>query len=411
MPFPEDLQEMLGNVVVKCNDSMTHVFSLASSDQLYNLYNDHKQDYLTPSLTDAGVPEEHHDTAVVVAAILALVVVYGLVSASFFGNSSPKKKKTLPPLGPSFDAYVESWKNGTAAYWTLDTFRAIQQESVDRCCGVFELQTSFLTRLFLNGTKAGRIYVCRDAPTSRRVLEDSTTLKWKQGSQVLRDLGGYGDNVLSTSDNGFRWKHVRQAANPAFSPASLQWTTDNVIAKVVDDWINTSLSQANVEALDIHEQMKVITAKIFMQAGFGYEISDEEAELVLEHMETCSREYGTRCSGNPWRTWSWTRWIYKGIQDAKESNEYLRTFCHKVLAEHNVKQKMKVDDSSYMVETLLDLIANDKEYASDDERISDMIMCKCIWDEVLAATEASGSLTQKQKYIPSFTFNRYGRWL
>jgi len=349
----------------------------ASTDMMFDYFKNYKTELIPDALVEA-VPEEHHDTVIIVAVCLAILVVFSIVKPLFdlmFSGRQPRSSKTVPPMGPTFDELVEYWKKGEPAYWALRTFRELEQESDDRCCGVFEVQTSYILRFFLGG----RVFLARDGPTVRKILEEPSTLKWKQGYQMLKDISGsaFGDNFLSESDNDWRWKHVRKSTNTAFSPANIRLISRNVISKIVDEWMdNTLATMKEGQPIDIHYQMKLVTAKVIVRAAFDYELPEKEAALVLKHMETCGWEFGAKSLGDPLRSMSLTRWMYKGIREARESTGYLRTFCRKLLAHHHasLQESSSSSSKSGQQSLIIDFLINDANYKNDDERISDMIM-------------------------------------
>lgn len=115
-----------------------------------------------------------------------------------------------------------------------------------------------------------RLFLVFEERTTRKVLEDSSSLKWARSFKFLTETTR-GMNLIAEANNGPRWKHVRKSTSTAFSPANIQLMIQH-IDEIVENWINEKLEPLVKEEnpIDILAEMYFVTAQIIMKAAFGY---------------------------------------------------------------------------------------------------------------------------------------------
>jgi len=204
--------------------------------------------------------------------------------------------------------------------------------------------------------------VIGDARLAQSVLRNSENLKprfiYKNFEPASR-----GPSIVSAE--GHRWHHVRKAIAPAFSSKHLKRMNATVLEHI-QKWVQEDLVPNYVKdesPFDITGALLRQVLKGISIAGFEYNMSDEEVETFLNELEIGLREFHKQ-SINPIRK-LFGPFTSAGQRGLLAVDRYC-DFARKVLENY---RSLKNPDKG----TIISLIANNPNYKSDEERISDII--------------------------------------
>lgn len=271
--------------------------------------------------------------------ILLLVLILLMFKSYRIDNRRKHRSLTLPPFVKS--GVLETLKRFTSPDSPSELLRWAQESGP-----VFRLRLANLV-----------VIVSNDLSLTQTVLNDRNSYKPKT---IYR--GFVGDTMFNCE--GFRWRHVRKSVAPAFSAHHIQRMTQvsnekivDFMTKKLDHWVDEKCS------FDLCTEMLTLTFTIICDAAFEYEISQEEMFTFLHDVKTVFVEGKYRSI--PFR-WKLGKFI-KGVKKAEESARSLRAFGMKILTSFRNKK-------STTKGTVIDCIANDDEYLSDEERVKDIVV-------------------------------------
>ena len=199
-----------------------------------------------------------------------------------------------------------------------------------------------------------------DLDLCREVLTNKLSKKTK-GHEMIRLLHNGGEDIF-TSNSAF-WNHSRKHVAPAFSSNHVKRMNKVVIKETLKLIKRLDVLADEKESFDIGEEMIHLTLCVISDAAFEYPITLEERNLLLEEVDIVLQE--TRKSRIPFR-WRFGAFIPE-VKRAREGGRKLEAFGLKILDEY---RKLPSPQKG----TVIDLIANNKEYKNDKERANDIII-------------------------------------
>ena len=209
-----------------------------------------------------------------------------------------------------------------------------------------------------------RVYVVGDASAARSILEHHKTIKTPYLYEFFQELA-MGETFLVR--NGKRAHHVRRATAPAFTPIHRQRMTE-IIDRLTEEWIATRLEPLYVQAkipVDIDREMIELTTSILTEVCFDYRLSSTERWTLIRNIQLAMQEFED--STNIYYILSWTSWIFSGIQHkGHAAAKQVYNLCAKMLESYKTSEHPNHN-------TVLAMMVQDADYASDEERIRDMV--------------------------------------
>lgn len=269
------------------------------------------------------------------ASILALLLF--CVLTSYQGS---KRASNLPPFVKS--GFIETLRRFTSRDAAFELLRWARESGP-----VFRLRLPYF----------GGIYVSNDLSLTLKVLGDKDSYK---PQKVYRGL------IKETMFNceGFRWKHVRKSVSHAFSANHIRRMSE-VSSKQTNDFMTMKLDKFVGEgsSFDLCSEMLSLTFSIICEAAFEYDISQEEIVQCLKDIKNLLIE--TRYRAMPFRKTVGN--FFPAVKAAKKSLRSLQDLGEKMLISFREKKLTKTG-------TVINCIANDKDYQSDSERVNDILV-------------------------------------
>ena len=207
-----------------------------------------------------------------------------------------------------------------------------------------------------------KAFIVADSDAARSILENPKSIK----TPIMYDF--YDKMASGTTffaHNGKRSTHVHKSTIMAFSNRRRM---EQITESVLERWIKERFEPLYVKTgkpVNMDEEMVLVTTDIFSQIAFDYKLTFQERELLVSSMQRSMRDFFS--STNIFKAMEWSSWMFPSAREMQLATQHPRVICTRILKKH--RQKPKPDP-----ETLIDMIVNDQKYASDDERISDMIM-------------------------------------
>lgn len=265
-------------------------------------------------------------------------------------NNESEKQKPLPPMAPY--GFLQTIHHLTGPDLPWFCLRIARTPSIGP---IFRIQT----HPFNWGPPA---VVTADAKLAQSVLRESTSYKHRAIYGIFEKVGG--PSIFSSE--GGRWHHVRKAVAPAFSSKQVA-RMNSIISKQIRQWMEEDFVPNYVETgkpFDPSDELLRQMLKGISLAGFEYDISNEEIDMVLLELSIAFREISFQAS-NPLRE-TFSR-FHRAGRRMMLSSARSRDFAHSVL-DHYRKQKHPQEGT-----TIISLIAQNDNYESDDDRCSDIM--------------------------------------
>lgn len=204
------------------------------------------------------------------------------------------------------------------------------------------------------------LVISGDLHLSREVLNDKTSSK-AELYDVYKFLHDGGDDLFTSE--GEYWAHSRKSSNHAFSSHHMKRMHEVVTRETKQCMENLRLYAEKNQPFDVGLEMIDLTFSIICNAAFQYEISAEEKKMFSSELSLVLREL--EMGRIPFRWSLGSAWIPTVVR-AREASQNLLAFTKKMLESYRALE-------SPVKGTVVDLIANNKNYKSDKERLSDML--------------------------------------
>ena len=291
---------------------------------------------------------EHKDAANILVPLVSMSIL--LISCKFFfyRQKSPWNKKgklyEIPPF---------------ATKSLSDTFKALASKNLIHFLQKWSDHTGKIYQLHFQ-SKHTMVVVSGDLNLSRQVLNDKTSLQCLSDDHRLLHNGG--ENILS-SDGAF-WKHSRKNISPAF--ASHQIKQMNEVIKIKkENYVREKLNRyaASGESFDVGAEMIDLTLSVICEAAFEYTMSSEEKNAFLTEYLKTKHEIRRLRSFSIWKLVA----FIPTVRRVRLGGKHLLELGYKILDSYRQLQSPKEG-------TVIDLIANNKDYKNDKERASDIVM-------------------------------------
>jgi cytochrome P450 len=207
-----------------------------------------------------------------------------------------------------------------------------------------------------------KAYIVADPDAARSILENPKSIK----TPIMHDF--YDKMASGTTffaHNGKRSTHVRKSTLNAFSNRQRM---EQITERILESWIKERFEPLYVKTgkpINMDEEMVLVTTDIFSQIAFDYELTLQERKLLVSSMQRSMRDFFSNT--NIFRAMEWTSWMFPSARETQLATQQMVVICTRILEKH--RQKPNPDP-----EFLIDMMVNDNKYASDEERISDMII-------------------------------------
>jgi cytochrome P450 len=207
-----------------------------------------------------------------------------------------------------------------------------------------------------------KAFIVADPDAARSILENPKNIK----TPIMYDF--YDKMASGTTffaHNGKRSSHVRKSTMKAFTNRRRM---EQITERILESWIKERFEPLYVKTgkpINMDLEMVLVTTDIFSQIAFGYKLTFQERKLLVSSMQRSMQDFFSNT--NIFRAMEWTSWMFPAAREMQLATQQMVDICTRILEKH--RQKPNPDP-----ETLIDMMVNDEKYASDEERISDMIM-------------------------------------
>ena len=203
------------------------------------------------------------------------------------------------------------------------------------------------------------LVVSGDLELCREVLNDRQSLK-PDLYNVYKSIHDGGDDIFASE--GAFWKQSRKAMSPAFSLNHIKRMEKTVEEETKKFEKKLDILTQTGESFDVAVEMIHITLSIISKASFEYDLTQEEANTFLTELKIVMRE-----ANKGWIPWRWALGVlFPAVRSARKAGRKLLSFGMKILESY---RKLE----SPVKGTVIDLIANNKQYKDDKERASDIV--------------------------------------
>ena len=257
-----------------------------------------------------------------------------------------------PPMAPiGFFECVNAFFSRDSPFFLLKLSRDMNQK-------VFDLPIA----------PPGSHFFCVADPTvARDILSDPRSTKPRDPYKFFNSVAG-GENFFT--DNGPRFAHVRKATNPAFSTKNVELMS-TVLQQVVDEWMHETLIPLYInldKPIDLAQELPHVTAQVAGRAVFDYAFTREERDLIIDRFRIALIEFQTNSQKNPLRQLPFIgSLLFPGVRKGRKATNELRQVARRMIEKYRSLPQRKP-------EKMIDMIVHDTMYASDEERISDVVL-------------------------------------
>ena len=279
---------------------------------------------------------------ITVVIFTVLITVFIFVTTYF----NIKQEKTIPLAPAGMLETMQNMSGPNAPWFLLDMAKRTNND-------IFRLRLPI----------PGGVYCVGCPNTARKILLDSKTDKPEKIYKSVGKIFG-GDNVGSRS-NTPEWYHARKGVARAFSSIEIN-RMKLICAKHVDKWIEETLEPCikNDQTFDPSLEMCRITFRIILEAGFEYDVSDDEYEHFFHHMEVSVKEFFLKQTNNPLR--KYYAFLLPEYRNALKSREETLKFVKKVLDSYRMNQNKSSNN------TIIRTIVENESFTSDIERVAEL---------------------------------------
>eukprot|EP00522_Entomoneis_paludosa_P018903 CAMPEP_0172441774 /NCGR_PEP_ID=MMETSP1065-20121228/2276_1 /TAXON_ID=265537 /ORGANISM="Amphiprora paludosa, Strain CCMP125" /LENGTH=496 /DNA_ID=CAMNT_0013191301 /DNA_START=139 /DNA_END=1629 /DNA_ORIENTATION=- len=246
-PLEDATRNVTGLAFFQARDALTEVAASWADPVVLSEHLQTAKDTVTEMLPtvirDALPQEDEVDMVVVLAYLFGTIALWGIVKPLLDALLQPRPK-TMPPRGPTRAQMTTAAAHDHLEAWVLDQFRAEQNASIDRCCGVLEVVPSSAGSWWSTPE-----YLVRDPLTAHAIL-----------------------------------KSPQNASNMESLVPAMQ--------QVVDAWMTSSLKPES--GIDLPAELALVAAQVLTVAAFGYDLSRTEAQQVVRATSTDRRDFATK---------------------------------------------------------------------------------------------------------------------
>jgi cytochrome P450 len=283
-------------------------------------------------------------------AMSLVIVLFGIVVVLLHRY----RQKYLPPLSSSgYFRTMQILSTKHAPWWILSETR--QQRH-----GIVRLN------LWIPGTHT---ILVADPLVARTILQEQPQVKpYLVYSGFNRVLGGW--NIVTS--NGKCWHRSRKGAAPAFSKINLE-RMNHMSMNHLDQWIQEQRGRSSTSSVefDVAQEMVELTTRSIATAALFYSISKPEIETFHQDLETVLIEYLRSQVGNPLRLLF--GWFLPEVHKANQAARRLIGLARTALDHYQDIPNMNPTNAANARGSLIQCIADNPNYRSDDERASDIL--------------------------------------
>ena len=253
--------------------------------------------------------------------------------------------KVLPPFAPY--RITQSGKK----------LQNILRQSADQVGPVFRLNVPFLS---------SPLVAVGDIDLAKEILQDATSSKPESFYSNASRIVGNRSNVV-TSD-GAHWKMSRQGMSPAFAKEYLN-RMHKACRDKTEEWINFKLEPSILadEPIDLSKEFTFLTLSIICKTAFEYSIKEKEAQKLIADLEIVTQQFASQQVRSPLRA---AFSYFPSLIQANKARKRVQGMGKKILQSYRNKP-LRLKSQA---ETIIGCIENNDQYASDDERIADIVM-------------------------------------
>ena len=210
--------------------------------------------------------------------------------------------------------------------------------------------------------------VIRDPVLARRILTDPNSDK-----AVARksNIGGT-INIFNSFTRSPYWKVIRKAVAPAFSPRQVH-RMNTLCRQHVETWIQSTIEPLvqNGGTFDPALEMTRLTTAVICEAAFEYEVTLQQVDQFLHHVEICLREFALKQLFNKIRASVIGKWFIPSVRKAHASAQWIRTFCRTMLDSYRQRHPDNQYTGDEKTQSVLRLLAENPNL-TDLDRVSEM---------------------------------------
>ncbi|CAJ1913081.1 unnamed protein product [Cylindrotheca closterium] len=234
------------------------------------------------------------------------------------------------------------------------------QECASRVGSIFQLRVPFWG--------GPMVVAVGEIDLAKEILKDATTKKAEKMYSSWASLVHGRPNILTSE--GKPWKHSRKGISPAFATAHLD-RMHKACRDKTEEWIKKRLDPMirDNEDIDIAHEFLFLTTSIICKSAFEYRIKSREAEQVISDLEVATTEFMHNQAKDPMRA-SLLGSFIPSVRRAKQARRKLFQFATKMLLHY----RKKPDEMRSQAKTIIGCIENSSRYASDADRVADLVM-------------------------------------
>eukprot|EP00980_Cylindrotheca_fusiformis_P018587 scaffold6159_cov207-Cylindrotheca_fusiformis.AAC.5 len=221
-----------------------------------------------------------------------------------------------------------------------------------------------------------------DIDVAKEILQDATTIKSENMYSSIASLVFSRSNILTSE--GKRWKHARKGISPAVAKAHID-RMHKICREKTEEWIHQKLEpliQAG-SSVDVCHEFLFLTLSIICKAAFEYRIKDDENLRLIADLEIATREFAFEQARSGWRK-SVLASVFPSVRRAKQARKRIHEVARKMLDSYRRKPTHLRSQS----QTIIGCIERNKKYATDDDRIADIVVILFSGNDTTAYTLA-----------------------
>lgn len=231
------------------------------------------------------------------------------------------------------------------------------QRSAQKVGPIFRLRVPFLT---------APLVAVGDLELAKEILQDASTTKPEAFYSGVSSIVGNRSNVLTSE--GLHWKISRRGVTPAFAKEHLN-RIHRVCKEKTEEWIKAKVEPSiNAdEPIDIGKEFTFLTLSIICKTAFEYRIKEREAQKLIADLEIVTRGFANQQVRIPLRA------AFSGFPSVFQANQAsyrIKNIARKMLESY----RKKPQHLRSQAKTIIGCIEKNNKYASDKDRLADIVM-------------------------------------
>ena len=293
--------------------------------------------------------------------VFSALIVFASLAFVFLIQNGKQNRKKVPPLAPVGILESMEGMSTNAPFFLQDMLKATGSDIIRLSLPIY-----------------GGAYAVGDPTAIRAIFTDKTSEKPAQVYAPIDYVTG-GASV-ATRGNTKEWRSARKCLMYSFSGSEVN-RMNRICTDQVNFWIKNRLEpsiQKN-ESFDPTAEMIMLTFNTILEAAFEYpEVVDyKEYAKFIHELNVSLKEFAGRHNCNPFR--KYYGFLLSEYREAVEASAEVMKFAV------NILETYRKNPNKSKNKTVIRMIVENDKYASDKERLSDIIIM------ILAGHETTGT--------------------